>query len=222
MTRDAHADRAYEVLCEGGLVLLPTDVGYGLVALGDEAIDRIYRLKGRPAQKPCVTVGTAEVLADVAVLGDERLRPWIEQIVERTPIAIINAMRPESALLARFTPFARVQATHAGTIATFHNAGRLVTTLAERMYQDGRVIVGSSANIAFTGNNYRLADVPHEIRAAVDLVIDDGDARFRNPDKLATTILDLTTYEFRRIGINHAMIEASWNAFRHDVLAHAS
>ena len=74
-------------------------------------------------------------------------------------------------------------------------------------------MVGSSANLAFTGNNYRLADVPAAIRGSVDLVIDGGDARYENPERLATTILDLTTYQFRRIGIAAAEIQASWQAF---------
>ena len=34
-------------------MLLPTDVGYGLVAMQDSAVEQIYQLKGRPLSKPC-------------------------------------------------------------------------------------------------------------------------------------------------------------------------
>jgi tRNA A37 threonylcarbamoyladenosine synthetase subunit TsaC/SUA5/YrdC len=195
-------------------VLLPTDVGYGLVACSDDAIARIYELKGRPQAKACVTVANAAILGDVAVLADERLRPWIEQMARRTPIAVINRVRPDSDLLATLSPFAYGQATTDGTIATFLNAGALVSRIAELALADGRLVVGSSANLASTGNNYRLADVPAAIRDLVDLVIDGGDARYQNTERLATTMLDLTTYEFRRIGIAAAEIQASWEAFR--------
>jgi L-threonylcarbamoyladenylate synthase len=45
---------AVRVLREGGIVALPTDTVYGLVALYDseEAVQRIYELKGRPPRKP--------------------------------------------------------------------------------------------------------------------------------------------------------------------------
>jgi len=207
------AQRAYDTLRDGGIVLLPTDVGYGLVACSDEAIGRIYELKGRPQEKACVTVANAAILDDVAVLADERLRVWIDQMARRTPLAVINRVRPDSELLGRMSAFALGQATANGTIATFLNAGALVSRIAELALADHRIVVGSSANLAFTGNNYRLADVPAAIRGSVDLVIDGGDARYENPERLATTILDLTTYEFRRIGIAAAEIQASWQAF---------
>jgi tRNA A37 threonylcarbamoyladenosine synthetase subunit TsaC/SUA5/YrdC len=216
LTNDA--DRAHRVLRDGGLVLLPTDIGYGLAGCSDAAVARIYELKGRPHTKPCVTVANAAVLADVATLRDERLRGWLAEISRRTPIAVVTGTRVGSALLESLTPLVRARATHAGTIATFHNAGELITQLAERARLDGRLLIGSSANVSFTGNNYQLADVPESIRAGVDLVIDRGTARYHNPERAATTILDLTSYEFRRKGIQHALIEASWQAFRRDVL----
>jgi tRNA A37 threonylcarbamoyladenosine synthetase subunit TsaC/SUA5/YrdC len=206
------AMRAYERLREGGVVLLPTDVGYGLVAIGEEAVARIYALKGRPHAKPCVTVANAAILDDVATIGCHSTRAWVTQIAARTPIAVITDVRADSVLLGRLHPFVHGQATTDGTIATFVNAGPLVVEIAELAHADGRLVVGSSANVAFTGNNYRLEDVPASIRDHVDLVIPGGPARYRNEQRLATTILDLRTGTFVRVGIHHAMIEASWRA----------
>ena len=46
--------RAAKILCEGGVVLLPTDTVYGLAAHPDhpEALRRIYEIKGRDFNKP--------------------------------------------------------------------------------------------------------------------------------------------------------------------------
>ncbi len=208
------AERAYAVVRDGGTVLLPTDVGYGLIACAEEGVARIYALKGRPRGKPCIAVANTTILDDVAELSDERHRAWIDGIARRVPIAVVNRVRRESVLLGRVTPYVRAQATTGRTIATFLNAGALVSRIAELALADGRLVVGSSANTAFTGNNYALEDVPMSIRSGVDLVIDDGPARYRNPEKHATTILDLTIGEFLRKGIEFAAIEAAWHEFR--------
>lgn len=203
------ARSAYEALCDGGVVLLPTDVGFGLVATTDDAVARIYELKGRPQSKACVTVGTAEILDDVALLTS-RDRAWILDVASRSPLAVVNPTRRDSRLLRRVSPFMRGQATTNGTIATFMNAGRLVTAIAELAFADGRLLVGSSANVAFTGNNYALEDVPASIRDRVELVIPGARARYHNDARLATTILDVSSGEFVRVGIDHATIATAW------------
>lgn len=45
---------AADILGEGGLVAVPTETVYGLAAVGTsaEAVDEIYRVKRRPAEKP--------------------------------------------------------------------------------------------------------------------------------------------------------------------------
>jgi len=53
---DRALDRATEVLRRGGLVAIPTETVYGLAAdaLDDEAVDGIFRAKGRPAGNPLI------------------------------------------------------------------------------------------------------------------------------------------------------------------------
>jgi tRNA A37 threonylcarbamoyladenosine synthetase subunit TsaC/SUA5/YrdC len=211
---EQHVDAAYTVLTQGGVVLLPTDVGYGLVGMSESAVSRIYQLKGRPSTKPCVTVTTAEILHDVADLPEARLREWMLRLAATVPVAFIQRLRPGSWLLSKTPANVLEQATHAGTIATFLNAGALVTALAERAYLEGKLVVGSSANVSGTGNNYALDEVPASIRLGVDWVIDGGTARYQNRARLATTVLDLTRGKFLRKGIHFDTIAASWDAFQ--------
>lgn len=208
------AERGYGVLRDGGVVLLPTDVGFGLVGCSDEAVARIYALKGRPRSKACVTVATMEILDDVVDVVGGELRAWLAEISERTPIAVVGRYRSDSRLLRSFSPFVREQATSGPTIAAFLNAGELVTAIGKLAQRDGRLVVGSSANVAFTGNNYALEDVPASIRDHVDLVIEGDRAQWHNDERLATTILDLQTGRFIREGINVAMIAEAWRTFR--------
>ena len=207
---DVDVQQIYVTLCAGGLALVPTDVGYGLVALEEEAVRKIYELKGRPAAKPCVTVGNAEILARVAEVPADT-REWIEETARLTPLAIV-ARLVDNPLVAAMSPYVLGQATHAGTIALFFSAGRILERLAERALADGRVVMGSSANLSGTGNNYTLEDVPASMRDGADLVVDRGPAWYRNDRHLASTILDLTTGRFIREGVNYERIAAAWAA----------
>ena len=207
------AARIYNLLVDGGLALARTNTGYGLVAMKSDAVRRIYALKGRPEQKPCVTVGTLPILDDVSTGIDAETRSWLSKAVARWPMAVIARTNRRSALLASFEPFVAAQCTKADTIATFFGVGELVARTATLARAHGQLIVGSSANRAGTGNNYTLDAVPDSIRNAVDLELDYGPAPFASDRKLASTILDLTKGTFQREGISFAQVEESWHAF---------
>jgi len=214
-TLEQDAAAVYHTLRQGGVALVPTDVSYGLVAIGDDAVRRIYELKGRPAAKPCVTVVNDDIYRDVALPIDAGIRAWLHEISARTPIAVVSPLDPASRLLGALPPYVFSQATSNGTIATFFSAGRLVTRVAELAFADGRLVVGSSANLSGTGNNSTFAEVEEHIRQTVELALDRGPVRFANTQRLSTTILDLTTSRFLRKGVNVAMIEDAWIAAGH-------
>ena len=212
-TIDTDARRMYTLLADGGLALARTNTGYGLVAMRSDAVRRIYALKGRSAQKPCVTVGTMEILDDVAAGVEREVRGWLSRAVARWPMAVIARMNRHSALLSSWEPFVASQCTKEDTIATFFGVGDLIARTATIAYGHGQLIVGSSANLAGTGNNYTLDAVPDSIRNAVDLEFDYGVAPFTTDRKLASTILDLTKGTFQREGCAFAEVEASWREF---------
>lgn len=101
-----------------------------------------------------------------------------------------------------------------GTIATFYGVGPLIQRVAALALAEGELVVGSSANVSGTGNNYRLEDVPPEILGAVDLIVE-GNPRFQSRRRLASTILDLTTGQFQRQGVEFEAVEASWQDEMH-------
>ncbi len=89
-------------------------------------------------------------------------------------MAVIARTNKRSSLLASWEPFVASQCTKADTIATFFGVGDLIAGCATIAYGKGELIVGSSANLAGTGNNYTLDSVPDEIRNAVDIELDYG------------------------------------------------
>ncbi len=62
---DAALDRAVTILRRGGLVVMPTETVYGLAAdaLDEEAVDGIFRAKGRPASNPLIVHVADEAMA---------------------------------------------------------------------------------------------------------------------------------------------------------------
>jgi len=216
------AFNAYQTLRQGKLVLVPTDVGYGLVAMEEEAVELLYELKGRPLSKPCVTVANARIFDDLVIPIAKSTRAWLAEISERTPITIITPLDPRSRLLASMSPYVREQATQKGSIATFHSAGPIVERIAELAYADGRVVMGSSANLAGTGNNYSFESVPETMKRAAGFTLDCGPAWYANDEKLASTILDLRTGTFQRKGVNYTFIERSWSWENRSPLLQAS
>ena len=201
-----------EVIQRGGVALAQTQTGYGLVAMRSEGVRRIYELKGRPSEKPCVTVGTMQILDQVATGIGPETRAWLATATASWPLAVIARLRRESPLLASFEPFVAAQCTKVDTIATFFGVGALIAKVASLAQAQGQLVVGSSANLAGTGNNYRLEDVPESIRSRVDLELDYGPARYATREKLASTILDLTKGTFQRKGVHFDEIAQSWHA----------
>lgn len=209
---DAH--HVYATLRRGGLALVPIEAGYGLVAIEEPAVRKIYELKGRPATKACVTVASRKITASIAKPIAPAIVDWISTVTKSGPLAIVTPVA-ESPLRAYQSEFVREQTTSKGTIALFYAAGQLVERVAELAYDDGLLVCGSSANLSGTGNNYAFTDVPDVMLAGVDLALDRGPSRSSGARaKLASTILDLTTGEFLRKGIDYDRIAASWRALR--------
>lgn len=146
--------RAAAILDAGGVVALPTDTVYGLAARGafPTALDRIYELKGRPAQKALpYLLGDADEL-DRYVAAPARFERRHAEVL--WPGAVTLVVGPEGrtvALRVPDHPFARAALRAAG--------GPVAATSANR---SGRPAACDAAGV--------LADLP----TGIDLVVDAG------------------------------------------------
>ena len=164
-----------------GVALFPADTVYGLACTPDapEAVERLYRLKGRAAGKPAAVMFFDRGLALGALpeLG-ERTRAALERLLPGG----LTALVPNPA--GRF-PLA---------------CGSDPSTLGLRVpVLDGALaplasvplpVLQSSANHAGGPDARRIEDVPGDIRRGVDLVVDAG-ALPGTP----STVVDLRGYE---------------------------
>jgi L-threonylcarbamoyladenylate synthase len=172
------SSEAFErVISEGGVAVFPADTVYGLACdpLDAAAVERLYALKGRPPTKPAAVmffdVGLA--LAAAPEVGS-RTRAALERLLPG-PVTVLVPNPAERFPLA---------------------CGPAPTTLGLRVpvveaLAGVRVpVLQSSANLAGGPDTSRLADVPDEIRAGADLVIDGGEL-----PGTPSTVVDLRRYE---------------------------
>ena len=161
----------------GGVVVFPSDTVYGLACdlSSEAAIERLYELKHRPLGKPSAVMffSVAVALAFLPELG-WRTRAAFEQLL------------PGGVTLLLANPDGRFPLASGGEGAAL---GVRVPDLP-LLAAVGVPVLQSSANFAGGADPRRLEDVPEEIRAGADLVIDGGDL-----PGTPSTIVDLRVYE---------------------------
>ena len=163
--RDARA--VVRAIRGGDLVLFPSDTVYGIACDpgAGAAVERLYRLKGRPADKPSALMAFA--LADALALAPglgPRARRGIEALLPGPVGVLVPA--PDGATLGLRVP----------------DLPWLAGT--------GLVVLQSSANLAGEPDAARLEDVPRAIREGCDLVLDGGEL-----PGMPSTLVDLTALE---------------------------
>lgn len=176
-------DAAVTALRAGRLVVLPTDTVYGLAADGESesAARALYAAKGRDAIQPtAVLFASVDVLVErvselpaAAVEAVRTLLPGPFTLIVENPArryAWLNPQRPDAIGL-------RVPAVTGAPRAVLEALGAVVAT---------------SANLPGGADPRRLEDVPPEIAAAVDVVIEGGEL-----PGTPSTVVDLTGPEPR-------------------------
>lgn len=168
-------------LADGGVAIFPADTVYGLAVdpESEEAVARLNALKGRdPAQpsgvmffSPGPALAALEGLGPATAAAVERLLPGPLTLVlsnpaGRFPLACGARLDRVGVRVPAFPP-------------------SLAALAAVR-----RPALQSSANLHGGPDPRRLADVPGELRAAADLVLDGGEL-----PGIASTVVDFSDYE---------------------------
>ena len=174
---------AVAALRAGRLVVLPTDTVYGLAADGESepAARALYAAKGRDAIQP-----TAVLFASVDVL-DER--------VPELPAAAVEAVRallPGPLTLIVENPARRYAWLNPQRPDALGLRVPAVIGAPRAVLEALGAVVATSANLPGGADPRRLEDVPPEIAAAVDVVIEGGEL-----PGTPSTVVDLTRPDAR-------------------------
>lgn len=199
-------ETALETMRAGGLILVKGDIGYGLFGTSRAALEKMYRIKGRPLSNPAIIAGDFDVLDDITVIDRPEIREWIEKMASWTTLAVVLPARHESRCLAAMDPWVRQQSVTGGSLALFLRTGPYLEEVIARAFGEGWVFAGSSANRSLQGNIFRFGELPAEFLRAADLVVDHGLAKLINAERRATTIVNFTNWTIRREGVNAQQI----------------
>jgi len=172
---EADAERVYDVLKQGGISVIPSHVGYVIVACDPEAIWRIFRAKKRKPEKLNAVCGCREMHLGLHDLPDDR-RAIVTAITEEwnLPMGTAGKVHMDHPAIAGLPEDTLAQTTYEGTLAMLLNAGPLMDNIARLAFADNRMAIGSSANVSLQGVKFRATEIEPEILEAADIVIDYG------------------------------------------------
>ena len=170
-------EHAAVALRSGGVVAFPTETFYGLGALAhdDAALARIFRIKGRPEDKPLLllvsSVDMAETVAEVT--------PHARVLMARHwPGALTLVLRSRPGLSALVT-------SGTDTVGIRHPGHRVPTALVTRL---GVSVTAPSANRSGCPPPTTAEAVMDTFAGEIDVVLDGGPTAGGMP----STVLDLT------------------------------
>lgn len=196
---EKEAQKVYRIVKAGGLVIVPNKVGYGFNCHSGEAVKRKYDLKGRELSNKCICVANMDIFCELADCSREE-KIIAEEVSKRYMVSFVTPYNPKSRFLTKLDEFAFQQVTKGGTIGIYLNSGDLEERIIQLGEKDDILIIGSSANITHTGNNYTIEEVEKRIRNGVDYIVDGGIVEYHNPEKKAGTIIDIKTLKPIRKG----------------------
>jgi L-threonylcarbamoyladenylate synthase len=174
------ARRLLECLADGGVAVVPTDTVYGLACDPESrtAVERLYGLKGRPADRPAAVMFFTLAPALRSVPGLKAVERAAIEALLPGPVTVLLVNRehrfglacgPDSETLGLRVP-------------RLGNPTAALAALSAPLLQ-------SSANLSGEGEVRRLADLHPSLLEQADLVLDAGEL-----PGTPSTVLDLRTF----------------------------
>jgi len=175
----AGIQRARKIILQGGVAAFPTETFYGLGAdaRNEEALERIFQLKGREENKPLLLlIGDREWLAGLT----RHIPPIAEKLMQNFwpgPLTLVFEASPGlSSLLTGGT----------GTIGVRLSPHPVAQALVQIV---ARAITATSANLSGQPSASVAAEVFRAIGNRVDAILDGG----QTAGGLGSTVLDVTS-----------------------------
>jgi L-threonylcarbamoyladenylate synthase len=187
--------RASQILRDGGLVVFPTDTVYGIAAdpLNTPAVDRIFVVKQRPAEKRiALLVAGPNDLDRLATTVPHEARALAEAAWPGALTIVLACSRPELG----------------PTIALRWPDHEIPTRISIALDSP---LATTSANISSLPSPRTAEDVFAQLQSGYELLIDGGAA----PGGVDSTVIDFSTGQpklLRRGGLERSVIESALGA----------
>ena len=178
-------DKAAELLKGGGLIAFPTETYYGLAVdpFNESALQRLFRVKNRPAIKPVL----------VLVSGPEQL-PLLTNNIPAQAEHLMNKFWPGplTLVLPALDSLSPILTGGTSTVGVRHSPNPVAISLLEKV---GRPITATSANRSGESAAVCAEDVAQVFRGELDMVLDGG----RTPGEMGSTLIGFESAEVKCI-----------------------
>jgi L-threonylcarbamoyladenylate synthase len=174
-------NKAADVLLNNGVIAFPTDTVYGIacLALNQNAIERIFSIKGRDSNKALpILIGNLEQLELIALPINEKAQKLVN-VFWPGALTIIVMRRPT--LPENLSPYSTVgirMPNHTWLMKFIQKVGPLATT---------------SANLSGKIEARNALEVAEALNKKIDLIIDGG----QSPSALPSTVVDCSGPEIK-------------------------
>ncbi|GIX96962.1 yrdC domain-containing protein, mitochondrial [Caerostris darwini] len=178
---------AVRTLKNGKVIALPTDTIYGVAALAQntEAVDRMCKIKRRDQVKKSVAI-CVSCVDDIAKWGKIVFPKAILTDLLPGPVTLIMERKP--ALNPKLNP-------HTSTIGIRIPKSHFIQCVAAECDEP---LALTSANVSSSRSTLAVEEF-QEIWPDLDLIIDGGVLGQCDPDRLGSTVVDLSTEGFFKI-----------------------
>lgn len=194
------ARRAFDVLRQGGIAIVPDDIGYSALGGSKSALARIFATKQRAPQKLNAMVANGSIHRELhrcSARGAEIVAAITEDY--DLPLGAIAPYQADHPMLEELDSEVLSGSTREGTLVMLLNAGRFHSELTHLSHGAQIPLFGSSANLTLGGTKFCVEDIEPEIKAIADVVVDHGLQRF-HPYRSSSTLLNVETLEVVRFG----------------------
>lgn len=196
----ADAERAFQVMKQGGIAILPNDVGYSLIAAHGPALRRIFDTKRRAPTKLNAMLGNDDLHRELHRVS-ERGRAIVQAITQDydLPLGLIAPCDADHPLLRKLDPDTYERSTKDNTLLMLLNSGPFHAAITQVSLREQTLLFGSSANLSLHGTKFRVEDIEPEILAIADVTINYGLMKY-HPWQASSTLLDCETLQVVRFG----------------------
>lgn len=196
----ADAEKAMTVMANGGIAILPNDVGYSLIAAQRPALRRIFDTKRRAPSKLNAMLGNDDLHRELHAVS-ERGRAIVQAITHDydLPLGLIAPCRTDHPLLRALDADTFERSTKGDTLLMLLNAGSFHREITRLSLERETLLFGSSANLSMHGTKFRVEDMEPEITAIADLIVDYGLMKYHTW-QASSTLLNCETLEVVRHG----------------------
>lgn len=171
------SQKAASVLREGGIIIYPTETLYGIgaLALNEESVKKIFKIKERFYGKPI----------PILVKDKEMLSQFVEVTVEASKLIDKFLPGPLTLVLKQKKFLPVLISAKTGKVAVRISSHPFVRRLIDLVSEP---LTSTSANVSGEENLFNFDEIYRTFRDKVDLIVDSGSL----PPSKGSTVIDLT------------------------------